>query len=45
MNFGLMLGAALAAGIWAGAANAQTSAKQDQQEQWQSEANERDRPT
>lgn len=46
INFGLMLGAALAAGIWAGPANAQTSAKQDQQdqEQWQSEANARDRP-
>lgn len=45
INFRLMLGAALAAGTWAGPANAQTSAKQDQQEQWQSEANQRDRPT
>jgi len=45
MNFRLMLGAALATGIWAGPANAQTPAKQDQQEQWQSEANKRDRPT
>lgn len=45
INFGRMLGAALAAGIWAGPANAQTSAEQDQQEQWRSEANARDRPT
>lgn len=44
MNMRLMLGAALAAGIWAGSADAQTSPPHDQQDQWQSEANERDRP-
>ncbi|MCA1500079.1 dienelactone hydrolase family protein [Bradyrhizobium sp. NBAIM14] len=45
INFGRMLGAVLAAGIWAGPANAQTSAKQDQQEKCQSEVYERDSPT
>jgi hypothetical protein len=45
MNFRLMLGAALAAGIGAAPADSQSSAKLDQQEQWQSKANERDRPT
>ena len=44
INFGLVLPVLLAAGVWAGPANSQTSASKDKQEQWQSEANDRDRP-
>ena len=45
INSRLMLGAALVAGLWAGPADAQISAKHDQQDQWQAEASESDRPT
>lgn len=44
MKFGLVLVALLATEIWTGPANAQRSSSQNKQEQWQSEANERDRP-
>lgn len=44
MKFSLVLAALLATGVWTGPANSQNSSSQDKQEQWQSEANERDRP-
>jgi predicted aspartyl protease len=45
IKFGQVLTALLATGVWAGPAISQTSASQDKQEQWQSEASDRDRPT
>lgn len=45
MNVDLVLSALVAAGMWAGPANAQTAASPSTQDRWQSDANERDRPT
>lgn len=44
MKFGLVLTVLLAAGVGTGPARSQTPPTQDKQEQWQSEANDRDRP-
>lgn len=44
MKFGLVLTALLGAVVWTGRANSQTATSPNKQEQWQSEANNQDRP-